>query len=78
MAAETKKISDVSMSPAKNGIIISYCEKTEKSGGKGTYDNCNYTYPKEVFDFDADENKEDKFNEAFDRFKELWKQAHNF
>lgn len=77
MAGEAK-ISDVRMEPAKNGVIISYCEKTEKKGSKGTYDNCSYSYPKEVYDFDSDETKDAKFDEAFNRFKELWKQAHNY
>lgn len=65
------KISDVNMTAAKNGIIISYCEKTENNK-KGTFDNCSYEYPKEVFDFDSDDGEKD-MTEAFERFKELWK-----
>lgn len=65
-------ISDLRMEPAKNGVIISYTEKT-KAPGKSTYDNYNYKYEKEVFDFDDTEGE--KFEEAFKRFKELWKIA---
>ncbi len=70
-------ISDLSMTPAKNGFIISYCEKVEKSNGsKGTYDNCNYSYPKEVFDIDEDDSAED-IEKAFTRFRELAMMQYN-
>lgn len=67
-----KKITDLRMEPAKNGVIISWCEQTTKSGGKNTYDNCSYSYPKEVFDFDGDND----IDKAFERFKEIWKQSY--
>lgn len=72
MAENKGKIQDLRMEPATNGVIISYCVKKEKTGGKGTYDNCSYDYKKEVYDFDTDEKDLDG---AFDRFKELWKEA---
>lgn len=59
------KISDLSMQPAENGVIISYCKKKEPKY-KGSYDNCTYEYPKEVFNSPE---------EAFMRFKELWMEA---
>lgn len=73
----TSKIQDLRMEPATNGVIISYTQKTEKPG-KGTYDNCNYDYKKEVYDFDKEEEGEGKkdLDGAFERFKELWKEAH--
>lgn len=67
-----KKITDLRMEPASNGVIISWCEQTPKSGGKNTYDNCSYAYPKEVFDFDGDND----IDKAFERFKELWKEQY--
>lgn len=80
MATSKSKISNLSMEPATNGVIISYCVKKEKPANKGTYDNCSYDYPKEVFDFDQDDagKKTEGFDKAFERFKELWKEAHNF
>jgi hypothetical protein len=81
MAESSKsKISSLSMEPATNGVIISYCVKKEKAAGKGCYDNCSYEYPKEVFDFDGSDatTKKEGFDKAFERFKELWKEAHNF
>ena len=73
-----RKIQDLRMEPATNGVIISYTEKKEKAG-KGTYDNCTYDYKKEVYDFDTEEkqggDKKD-IDGAFERFKELWKEAH--
>lgn len=80
--ADGKKIQDLRMEPATNGVIISYTEKKEKAGSKNTYDNCSYDYKKEVYDFDtnekgesASESKKD-LDGAFERFKELWKEAH--
>ncbi|HHT9135868.1 MAG TPA: hypothetical protein ACFYEK_01345 [Candidatus Wunengus sp. YC60] len=67
MAEKETKICDVNMSNADNGVIVSWNEKTPKSGG-GTYDNANYEYCKEVF-------MEDKMDKAFDRFKELFLEA---
>ena len=68
MAEEKKEnICDVSMSNADNGVIINYTEKT-KSANKGTYDNYNYEYRKEVF-------AEDKIEDAFKRYKELFLMA---
>ena len=79
MAESTGKIQDLRMEPATNGVIISYCVKKEKTG-KNTYDNCSYDYKKEVYDFDTDEKESGEKKDidgAFERFKELWKQAHN-
>jgi hypothetical protein len=59
----SKKISDLSMTPADNGVIISYCKKVKSESG-GSYDNCRYEYPKEVFGVSEIDN-------AFKRFKEL-------
>lgn len=70
MADKSTTISGLSMEPAKNGFIISYCEKTKDDSKKSTYDNCNYNYPKEVFDID-DDNEDNDLQKAFDRFKEL-------
>lgn len=77
MAEITGKIQDLRMEPATNGVIISYCIKKEKTS-KNTYDNCSYDYKKEVYDFDAKEEGENKkdLDGAFERFKELWKEAH--
>lgn len=77
MADNKSKIQDLRMEPATNGVIISYTQKTEKAG-KGTYDNCSYDYKKEVYDFDTKEEGENKkdLDGAFERFKELWKEAH--
>lgn len=64
------------MEPATNGVIISYTKKTEKNT-KNTYDNCCYDYKKEVYDFDVKEGENEKdLDGAFERFKELWKEAH--
>lgn len=65
------------MEPAENGVIICYTEKT-KSPSKGTYDNYNYDYKKEVYDIDknGEEDDDDGINKAFDRFKELWMSAY--
>jgi hypothetical protein len=79
MAESTSKIQDLRMEPATNGVIISYCVKKEKAT-KNTYDNCSYDYKKEVYDFDMGEKEEGgekkDIDGAFERFKELWKQAH--
>lgn len=72
--AEKRKISCLRMEPATNGVIISY-DVRKPAPTKNTYDNSTYEYPKEVFDFDGDD-KEAEFEKAFDRFKELWKEAH--
>jgi len=70
-------ISELSMTPAKNGFIISYCEKVEKTnGGKDTYNNCDYNYPKEVFDIDDNDGAED-IEKAFTRFRELAMKQYN-
>lgn len=73
MSDNKTSISGLSMEPAKNGFIISYCEKVNSPVKKGTYDNCSYTYPKEVFDIDGDSDETEKadLEKAFDRFKEL-------
>lgn len=76
------KISGISMTPAENGIVIDYCKRTEKSG-KSTYDNCSYEYPKEVFEYEKNESGEKESNDdvlerAMKRFKELWKESHNY
>lgn len=63
-------ISDLRMEPAKNGLIISYCEKRSNGKKGGTYDNCSYGYPKEVFDITDDKEDED-LEKAFTRFREL-------
>lgn len=65
--ADDKKICNVSMDNAENGVIVSYTEK-RKSANKGTFDNCDYEYCKEVF-------PEDKMEAGFTRFKELFLQA---
>lgn len=73
MADEKSYIEDVNMSNADNGVIISYCERTPRKG-KGVYDGCmDYNRRQEVFDFDDDESEE--FNQAFDRYKELFLKA---
>jgi len=70
------KISDLRMEPAANGVIISWCERIEnKDSGKGTFDNCRYDYPKEVYDFDQD-GESDGIDKAFTRFKEIWMQQY--
>lgn len=65
------EISCLRLEPASNGVIICYDVKTKKAGA-GTYDNYSYDYRKEVFDFDSGE---EAFDEAFERFKTLWKAA---
>ncbi len=68
-------ISELRMEPAKNGVILSYCERKEKPAtSKNTYDNCTYDYPKEVFDFEegASDPEGSAIEKAFGRFKELW------
>jgi len=64
------KISYLRMEPATNGVIISYDLEKKKTGSKGTFDNCSYESKKEVFDFDM--NNESDFDEAFNRYKQLW------
>ena len=79
MAESKSKIQDLRMEPATNGVIISYTEKKEKAHNKNTFDNCSYDYKKEVYDFDTDEKESGEKKDidgAFERFKELWKQAH--
>lgn len=68
-------ISSLTMEPAKNGFIISYCLKTKRPG-KGEYDNCSYDHPKEVFDIDEDDEDND-IQKAMDRFKELAMQQYS-
>ena len=68
-----KRIDYLQISPADNGLIISYDETFKPSGSKEkTYDMPSYQNRKEVFDFDND--SEEDFNKAMDRFKELFKQ----
>lgn len=69
---EKSTIQDVNMSPATNGIKVCYTERTEKSG-KNTYDNCMYEYETEVFEMQPGESKDECFERALTRFKELWK-----
>lgn len=75
MASPTTTITSLSMEPATNGFIISYCIKTKRPG-KGEFDNCNYDYPKEVFDIDEDDEDND-LEKAFTRFKELAMQQYS-
>lgn len=74
-AEKDAQIEGVSMDNAENGVIISYSTKT-KAPGKGTYDGYTHNYCKEVFDFDDDEGED--FDKAFNRFKELFKQARKY
>lgn len=67
MAEKDEKICDVNMQNAENGVLVTYTEKT-KGAGKGTYDNYNYEYRKEVF-------SEKDMEKGFERFKELFLQA---
>lgn len=67
-----KMICDVRMENADNGVIINYTEKVKRAT-KGSYDDYAYNYKREVYDFDDDEGED--FQEAFDRFKELFAQA---
>lgn len=59
--------SDLRMEPANNGVIISWCERHPAKNGKDTY-SADYKYPKEVFDFDGDND----LDAAFSKFKEIW------
>lgn len=64
------------MEPATNGVMIRYCKKIEKTTGKGTYDNCSYDYPNEVFEKGDDESYDEMLDRATSRFKELWKESY--
>lgn len=59
------------MSPADNGVVISWEEKVEKSN-KGTFDNCQYVSHSLVFDIDGPEGEEKALDEAFAKYRELW------
>jgi len=67
-----KRIEYLNITPADNGLIISYdeCYKPSKSEEK-TYDMPSYQQRKEVFDFDDASEMSEGFNEAMARFKEL-------
>lgn len=69
-----KKIEYLRIEPADNGLIISYDERNESSssGEKSTYDMPSYVSRKEVFDFDDPSEKNEGFEEAMARFKELF------
>jgi hypothetical protein len=77
--ANSSSIEYLNMTPAKNGFIISYTEKT-KGSGKNTYDNVQYKECKEVFDFETNEGKEEMkedIDKAFNRFRELAMRQYN-
>lgn len=74
---DKSKIQSVSMQPASNGIQVNYTEVYEKSG-KNTFDNCRYEYETEVFEMKEGESKDDVFERALTRFKELWKQQNDY
>lgn len=67
------KYSYLRMEPADNGVIISYDMQTKN--GTGKYENTDYQSKKEVYDFEDDEDGNGLDN-AFERFKELWKMCH--
>ena len=75
MKGKSSYIEDVSISNADNGVIVRYCERT-KSEGKGCYDSYDYKRREEVFNT-MDEDGDEGFEEAFNRFKELFMQARN-
>lgn len=66
------------MTPADNGVVISWTEKT-KGGNKGTYENSTYKDHKLVFDIDEDKDDKGKsdMDIAFAKFLELWEQSYN-
>lgn len=71
-------IDGLSMEPATNGVIISYTEKTKKPGTEGrTYDDCSYSYKKEVYDIDDTDDGESDLEKAWTRFRELWMRQYN-
>jgi len=76
MALDKSKstIDYLQMTPADNGIIVSWTEKIKSPAAKGTFDNCQYKDHKLVFDDDVDEkgDSKDGLEEAFTKFKELW------
>jgi hypothetical protein len=69
-------VSDVSLSPAENGVILSWNERTETKKSGDEYSNCRHEYRKMVFDGDDDatDKKESAFEKALPKFKELWSQ----
>lgn len=77
--ADKITISDVSMSAADNGVVISYCKRIEKDNpaSKNTYD-CNYRneYPKVVIQQEDDETADDMIDRAGKEFIELWRQQY--
>lgn len=81
MALDKSKstIDYLNMSPADNGVVISWTEKT-KSMGKGTFDNCNYKEHKLVYDIEEDEGenegKSKGLDEAFKKYRELWERSY--
>lgn len=74
MPKPAQYIEDVNMRNASNGVIISYCVRIKNT--KSTYDDYSYNRKEEVFDFDDDEGSAE-FQEAFDRYKELFIMARN-
>lgn len=65
------RIDYLQITPADNGLIISYDEYTPPSK-KGTYDMPCCVSRKEVFDFDDPSEQSEGFEEAMKRFKELF------
>lgn len=57
------KVDYVSLTPADNGVTLSWCEKTS---GNSTYENCSYKDYSEVY-------LEKDIDKALNKFKELWK-----
>lgn len=74
----SEEITDVSMRPASNGIMVCYTEKKMPKRSKNSYDNCSYNYEQEVFEMQEGENKDDIFERALSRFKELWKKQNSY
>lgn len=65
------RIEYLNITPADNGLIISYEEYTPPQK-KGTYDMPSCISRKEVFDFDDPSEQNEGFEEAMKRFKQLF------